>query len=133
MDACRVVAQTSGLGDALLWLGILLGLVFVGGTVIFGLRRRLRGTEDGPGGDLDLESFRQLLAAGKISPEEFEAARAAILARHGVEERGRTVSPIDPTRVRARPGVDLTGEPLPRPHDPGTGEKRGGPREGPKN
>jgi len=128
MDPMRTIAAAD-IGDAMLWLGILLGLVFIGCSAIFAIRRRMKSSDVPSGGELDLDSFRKLLTAGKITPVEFEAARAAIVARHGGGGTPRSVSPIDPAHVRARPGVDLTGAPLP----PIAGDRGDVPKEGPEN
>jgi hypothetical protein len=137
MGIAHTVAQTADIGQAVIWLIVLLAVVVVGTLVILALRRRLQGEDEGESAGLDLGALRKLRAEGSISEAEFEAARAAIVARHGVSEAAPTVSPLDPRTVRARPGVDLTGEPLPKPQ---RGAEGTGPRDpggsvgtGPKN
>lgn len=137
MGLAHTVAQTTHVGEAVLWLAVMLVVVVVGAIVILALRRRLQGTDEGESEGLDLGVLRRMRAEGRLTDEEYEAARAAIVARHGVSEAGPTVSPLDPRTVRARPGVDLTGEPLPRPR---SGAEGAGPRDpggsggtGPKN
>jgi len=119
------------LGEVVVWSAALLGVVVIGGLVIFALRKRLRDAGVEAGDALSLDDLRRMAARGVISQEEFEAARAAIVARHGGAGAPSTTSPLDPTRRRARPGVDLTGDPLPRP--PGAEGRESTAGEGPKN
>ena len=137
MGGAHALAQTAQIGDAILWLGVLLGAVVVGALVIFAMRRRLQGSDTSEGDPLDLAVLRRMHAAGQLTDAEFEAARAAVVARHGGSEVMPSVSPLDPSLKRARPGVDLAGDPLPRPGAGGEGPWRPDPRDpggqGPEN
>jgi hypothetical protein len=115
MGLSHTVAQTTHVGEAVMWLAVMLVVVVVGALVVLALRRRLQGEDEGEREGLDLGVLRRMRAEGRLTEAEYEAARAAIVARHGVSEAGPTVSPLDPRTVRARPGVDLTGAPLPKP------------------
>lgn len=111
----------SGPGSAALWMIALLVLVAVGGYILVGLRRQLlQDAEDG-GEGLTLHSLRVLHAEGKLSDEEFERTKAVILAeftgRQESPPRSQAMLPRShplPEEIRALPGFDLTGEPLPR-------------------
>lgn len=137
MGGAHALAQSAQIGDAILWLGVLLGVVVAGALVIFAMRRRLSETDAPEGDPLDLSVLRRMHAAGQLSDAEFEAARAAVVARHGGSEATPSVSPLDPSLKRARPGVDLAGDPLPRPGATGRGPRRTDPRDpggqGPEN
>jgi len=113
-------------GDAarvLLWVGALLVLVVVLGMVIVLVRRRTLGEtgERAEGGMLD--ELRRMRDRGDLSSEEYDKARASMVARlkgAGAPARGKPVSGalLDAPRVqgelRSRPGIDLTGAPLPK-------------------
>lgn len=127
------VAQAARAGNAratqaaLVWTGVLLVAVLVGAVVVFFVRRQMVGGDpsDGAmaGGGL-LDELRQMHRRGEIGDDEFERARAAMLARAtgkpvaGAGAAGRTGGVGGPagggaeTRV-APPGFDLTGSPLP--------------------
>lgn len=107
----QTLAQTSASPSisALAWVGLLLILVVIGVGALGLLRRRLLGDSGPPGGaPLTLHDLRQAHARGDMTDDEFEAARSAILGAAGA-------SPRDPTsgELRAQPGYDLTGAPLP--------------------
>ena len=130
------LAQSSGAKaatDAVLVLGGLIVIVVVGGFVVMHLRRRFMGDRDADAQGLFMDDLRDLRKRGEISEEEYERARAVILARLSAS-MGRDGGPTTPTHpprpaplsggssapsVRvARPGYDLTGEPLPRTRPP---------------
>ncbi len=134
MGSAHCVGVAPQFGEVALWIGVLLAVVIAGALVIFALRRRIQGEDSIEGDDLDLGTLRRMRDTGQMTNEEFEAARAAIVARHGGSDTGQSVSPLDPTRVRARPGTDLTGDPLPRPVRPGDRPSDAGEiSQGPKN
>lgn len=63
-----------------------------------------------------LESLQRLRDQGRMSDEEFREARANIIAKStGGRPGGQDArpKPAQPGEMRARPGFDLTGEPLP--------------------
>lgn len=72
----------SDISSMLLWLGALIALVAVLGVAILAARRRLLAParlSEGPASALsDLRSMRD---RGEITPEEFDRARAKIVAR----------------------------------------------------
>lgn len=137
MGGAHALAQSAQIGDAILWLGVLLGVVVVGALVIFAMRRRLQGSDMPEGDPLDLSVLRRMRDTGQLTDAEYEAARAAVVARHGGSEAVPSVSPLDPTSIRARPGVDLAGDPLPRPgateDRPGRPDRRDPGGQGPEN
>jgi len=97
-------------GQVAVW-AVALILVAVGGFwAALWLRKRMLDEGESLTEGLTLGALRDMHARGELSDEEYEAARAAVLAQAGV----------DPSRaggfVRdAAPGVDLTGAPLPGP------------------
>lgn len=68
------------LADILPWLILLLGLVVVGGVIIYAIRRYLRhdasSTED-----FTLADLRRMHAAGELTDEQFERAKAMMIGR----------------------------------------------------
>jgi hypothetical protein len=63
------------------WLLLLLGLVAVGGAVLYAARRWVRDEEqarsEGPG--FTLQDLRDMHRSGKLSDREFERAKAAMI------------------------------------------------------
>lgn len=128
-------------GSVMLWLGVLLVAVLVGGFALLILRRQIldSGAEDG-GFGFDLRALRAMRDRGEISEEEFETARAGIIGALSGDRSSTTPTPVrtprapwpvSPAERRAEPGFDLTGEPLPdfdeRSDDGATDEKEQGP------
>jgi membrane protein implicated in regulation of membrane protease activity len=69
-------------GEVLPWLIALLLFAVVGGIVIMVMRRWVRSSEDGPSGEgFTLHDLRQLHAAGRLSDEEFQQAKARLIER----------------------------------------------------
>ncbi len=110
-----------------LTVGAMIVLVTVAGVVLYIIRGRLfapSGTKDvNPGGVL--ETMRAMRDRGEVSEEEYRAAQAAIVAKATAKkaDSGGARPGSNPTKnrttagahdeLRARPGFDLTGEPLP--------------------
>jgi hypothetical protein len=125
-------------GSVMMWLGVLLVCVLVGGFVLLFLRRWLldAGADEGAAG-WDLRALRLMRDRGEISEGEYELARSRIIEAFS-KSSPSTPTPsaaVSPPRsggeLRAEPGFDLTGEPLP---DFSGGENAAsGESEGPKN
>jgi hypothetical protein len=96
-------------------------VTMVAGLVLLALRRRVLG---GAGEGLErqgrlLDELRGMRDRGEISAAEFDAAKGAMAARLTGKEVPRPPMPPGATRAAdgslvAKPGVDLTGAPLPR-------------------
>ncbi|MBX3357193.1 MAG: SHOCT domain-containing protein [Phycisphaeraceae bacterium] len=122
-------------GVLLVLVGGMIVLAIIGGVVVMVVRNRLLAKSDSraESGSM-LDSLRRARDRGEISPDEFDAARSALIARtsfgEGVTKRPVTrkpwqpaSTPADEPRSRvAPPGFDLTGAPLPPtpPEGPGT-------------
>ena len=110
------VAQASPATSVLLWTLVLIAAAIAGGAVVLLVRRRvMRSDAERRGHGLSLSDLRKMRDRGDLTDEEYERARAAIIGT--VAGSGSGGSPMRPTtipgEVRARPGFDLTGEPLP--------------------
>ncbi|MFG0327138.1 MAG: SHOCT domain-containing protein [Phycisphaerales bacterium JB037] len=147
--AGNLPAQASGSGapswvGVLIWSAVLIVLVTVGGLVLLAIRRRLFGSHESThDAGLVMEELRRMRDRGEISDEEFRATRSAMIERDwGGAPAGDAAPPARPVAsprprvdeaeegdLRARPGFDLTGEPLPGFGDPdpppANGEKTG--------
>lgn len=120
-------SRSMDVGAIMVWAGVLVVVVIGGGLALFWIRRRLLASDAATGGDaVSLQTLRDMKARGELSDAEFEAAKAVVLEQlGGVGIRGGAGDPAaalrpksPPADRRARPGFDLTGEPLPRPSDP---------------
>lgn len=117
----RAIAQSSTGGSAsiVVWVIVLMLATIVGFWLAMVIRKRaLSADDDGTAEGLTLGALRDMHARGDLDDEEYERARAAILARAGVDpDKVRPlVGPSGESRGFAReasPGVDLTGAPLP--------------------
>lgn len=112
-------AGAGGSGSIVAWVIVLMLATIVGFWAAMVIRKRALSADDEESTEgLTLGALREMHARGDLDDEEYERARAAILARAGVDpDKAR---PIDdgPDRAggfarRADPGVDLTGAPLP--------------------
>jgi hypothetical protein len=117
----------------LAWVAAMIVLIIVGGIVAMWLRRSYlddwgSGASAATNATLSLHDLRRLHAQGRLSDEEFESLKGAAVRAHA----GASPAP-DLGRLQAKPGVDLTGEPLPpfapprSPDGEDPGENRGGP------
>lgn len=91
---------TSGTGQVLLWIGVLIIVTIGGGLIVLAVRRRMTGNTD----ELDaagslMERLRAMRDRGEISPAEFEQTRAALRARMK-QQLSSPVSPADNPRSR---------------------------------
>lgn len=112
-------------------IGVLIVVVIGAGIGLLVLRAKLNSADDtedaGTGGML--ETMRVMRDRGEISEAEYRTAQAALVAKASRERgeqsgadpgggkppsRDRT-HPTAPGELRAKPGYDLTGEPLPPP------------------
>lgn len=107
-------------GRVWLWIVVLMVFVALGGALIVLIRKRAREIGSGsPTVGLSLADLRRMKAEGQLSEEEFERAKAMVIGELGgkVErlggERVRVDGRIVDGELRARPGFDLTGQPLP--------------------
>ncbi len=105
--------------SVMLWLGVLLAAVLVGGFALLFFRRNILDS-GAPGASVgfDLRALREMRDRGEISESEYEAARAEIIgalsgAKPPAPPPTRDATPGTGETLRAEPGFDLTGEPLP--------------------
>ena len=119
----RAIAQSasggSGSATIVVWVIVLMLAAIAGFWIAMVIRKRtLSPDDDGSTEGLTLGALRDMHARGDLDDDEYERARAAILARAGVDpDKARPLTdPSDPQQTfvrRAEPGVDLTGAPLP--------------------
>jgi hypothetical protein len=106
----------------LAWIGALVAAVVLATLALVWLRRRLDPRNE-PEADhgIDLATLRRLHAAGELTDEQFEAAKATVVRTLAGDARAPHphADALRPRVRRAEPGLDLTGEPLP---GPGAGE-----------
>lgn len=74
--------------DILLWAGLLIGAIVVMLGVIAWIRRRLRSTSHPSTPPFTLHDLRSLHAQGRLTDEEFERAKHALLSRWVGNNRG---------------------------------------------
>ena len=82
---CVILAQAAEdlFGQVLPWLIMLLVVVVVGAAGIYLVRRMLQGSHGATGEGFTLYELRRMRAAGQLSDEEFERAKALIIGRVG--------------------------------------------------
>ena len=85
------------------WLIVLVGVVLVGGVLIYLLRRWLRGDQSGSLGGFTLQDLRDLHKAGELSDEEFDRAKAQMIGRL----KSAAQPPADP-EIEGPPGNSNT-------------------------
>lgn len=124
--------------DVLIWVCILIVAVLFLGALILVVRKRML-AKDSAAADNWIGDLRQMHKRGELSTEEYEAARRALTARFAggagapaaapSQRSARPHAPRDEAgELRAKPGFDLTGAPLPprQPPPPST-PRPGGP------
>jgi hypothetical protein len=126
-----LLAQQVKLGPVLLLIGAVLVVVVIGGVVLMAVRGRV--LEQPGSGAVEqgrlLDDLRSALERGEITQSEFDSAKTAMAARlAGKPPPPRPAPPPGAVRrpdgsLVAKPGVDLTGRPLPGHGNtpPGTG------------
>lgn len=127
MDALRVFSPVLAARDLtgyLTVLGVMILVLVVAGAGLMVLRARMLRKSDPAGQQAGLmQNLRAMRDRGEISIEEFEAARNAMVARAAGREVPRPTAqkaaePMPeipaPGELRAKPGFDLTGRPLPK-------------------
>jgi hypothetical protein len=67
--------------ELLPWLIVLLVLALVGGLIIMALRRWVRSPHATASEDFTLHDLRRMHAAGQLSDDEFQRAKAALIER----------------------------------------------------
>lgn len=125
--------------SVLLWLGAMILLILFGGIAAMWIRRSFRaeGVDGAPLESLSLHQLRRLHAQGRLTDEEFETLKQIAVRAHTVRSEP-SPAPREksflPDGHRAKPGFDLTGEPLPGVSDGGEnppGHTGSGPDAGP--
>ncbi|MFG0307471.1 MAG: hypothetical protein ACF8Q5_14805 [Phycisphaerales bacterium JB040] len=129
-------------GQILLWVFVLIVVIVLGGLGVMALRRRLLSRDDGAGASGLMDEMRAMHARGELSDEEYDRVRKRMAARAAGRDPDEIAPAIrketEPGVLRARPGYDLTGEPLPElgegrmPGDRAIGRGPDGPGPGPE-
>ena len=117
------IAQAKSIGPYVTWIGVMMGALALVTIAILAFRTRVLGKDSGGDQGGMLDDLRAMRDRGEISPEEFDAAKAAMISRLApARVSGATPpKPAPASKPRpagglvARPGFDLTGEPLPKP------------------
>ena len=109
------------------WIGVMIGALVIAALVLLIFRRRVLAKDSGGVSAGMLDELRAMLQRGDLTQEEFDAAKAAMVAKLAakpgaapaamLKPKARPAAPAD-VRV-ARPGFDLTGRPLPKARDEG--------------
>lgn len=124
--------------DVLIWVGVLIVAVLALGVVILFVRKRVFAKEQHHA-DNWIGDLRQMHRRGELSTEEYEAARRALTAKFtGAPAPAPTPRPsrtpaarAEASELRAKPGFDLTGAPLPKPAPPASPSSPDPPASGP--
>ncbi len=112
-----VLAQRGSSQDVmnvLILLAVLIGLVLIAGVVMLVVRKRMIRNEQVLAGSV-FDDLKRMRDEAQISQHEYDYLRKAIAAKAAGREpppRPADFGPL-PGELRARPGFDLTGEPLP--------------------
>ena len=102
-DAVHPLLAKATQGDVLLWVGILVVVVVVGGIGILAIRRRLLAKDDGSANSAGfLEELRAMHRRGEISTEEFEATRRAMTAKIKASLAAKPARPAGAPGARPR-------------------------------
>ena len=80
LDVTPTLAQSDGGAGVFVWLAALLVLVIGLFVVVVWVRRRLSPNEDFHGDGFTLGDLRRMHKAGQLSDEEFEKAKAGMIA-----------------------------------------------------
>lgn len=103
-------------GQILLWVFVLIVVIVVGGLAVLELRRRLLSKDRGSMSAGLMDEMRTMHARGELSDEEYDRVRKRMAARaagRDPDEFAPATKMPEQGEVRARPGFDLTGAPLP--------------------
>jgi hypothetical protein len=105
-------------GSVMVWVGVLFLVALAGGFAVLLLRRWLLDADSADhGAGWDLRALRHMRDRGEISEEEFQLARSRIIDSMSKTRpptpTGAGAPPYSGGELRAPPGFDLTGEPLP--------------------
>jgi hypothetical protein len=120
-----VLAANNSVVPALALLGGLIVVIVLAGLGVLYLRRNVLGKPGSGGAEGGLfDELRRMRDAGTLSREEYERAKRRMVAKVSGAEPARPVKKAPPVQalpgegeIRSKPGFDLTGTPLPRPHD----------------
>jgi hypothetical protein len=94
--------------ELLPWLIALLVLAVIGGIIIMVVRRWVRSPDGTPEEGFTLHDLRQLHAAGRLSDEEFQRAKATLIERvtGAASENATAPGPGDSSERRNPPDAD---------------------------
>ncbi len=110
-------AQSAGVGNAMqiaVWAVALMLIAIVGFWAVLWIRKRILSDAETSREGLTLGALRTMHNRGELTDDEFEAARAAIVSQAGLDpDKARSVAHGSGFALKAGPGVDLTGAPLP--------------------
>lgn len=76
----RGVPSSSAVGEAWLWVGVLIVVTVLGGLGLMWYRRRVLASANTEGVEGFMESMRRMRASGEMSEEEFQAVRRNLVA-----------------------------------------------------
>lgn len=124
--------SSSGAASVLLWVGVLVAVCVAGGLVMVAVRRKMLAEDSRRDDGSMLDHLRDQVARGELSQDEFDAIKRRVVARLAEQMAPDKAEP--PARpgpfpgaklpkaeqqgiLRAQPGFDLTGRPLPKPGD----------------
>lgn len=106
-------------GQVVVWVIVLSLMVALGGILVFWLRKRMLSDDPSPSAANAsmLDQLRKARDRGDLSEQEFRNARERLIDGLAGRPRARA-KPIrgeiyDDGTIRARPGYDLLGDPLP--------------------
>ena len=120
-----VLAANNSVVPALALLGGLIVVIVLAGLGVLYLRRNVLGKGASAAAEEGLfDELRRMRDAGTLSREEYERAKRRMVAKVSGAEPTRPVKAVRPVpappsegEIRSKPGFDLTGTPLPKPHD----------------
>lgn len=109
-----LLAQQGGIVSYLAWVGAFIVVVVLAGVALLVYRRRVLADEHESERQRGLlDDLRAMRDRGAISQDEYDAARRSIASRLAGRAPVVPRSP-GPAGRAAAPGVDLTGDPLPK-------------------